>query len=212
MHGDTVTELTDDHMDTLRPIVANVAHALARKYNRFMEAADIAQELWLWCLTRPSKVTMYLDREEPGERRAGAKAVQKSLYRAGDRLCRKEKAARSGYRVSDEFFYSKALIEALLIAKYNDGKLMERGVDTNVRVSKSLAEGGDVQAMIVDLEIALDGLSDDTRDMLVEHVVRGVSTTDLAEQLGVSRQAVDQRMTRAMDKMVDSLGGPSPYA
>lgn len=213
MRGETdeIVFLDDADVSTIKPIIGAVAGALARKYGKFVELADVAQELWVWCFTKPARVTQFIDREDEGLRKAGFKGLQKSLYREGDRYCRKTKASKTGYRASDEFFYTKGLIEALLVARANDGKLLDRGVDTGVKTGKSLAEGGDVQAMIFDIEVALDDLDDETIVLLEQHVVEGIASADLAAERGVSRQAIDQRINRAFDKMIYRLGGESPW-
>ena len=211
MPGSKAVFFDDNDVKTIRPVVAAVGLALARKYGKFVELPDIAQELWVWCLSKPSRVIEFIDRDDEGLRRAGMKGLQKSLYREGDRYCRRTKASRTGYKQSDEFFYSKGLIEALLIARATNGKLLDRGVETGVRGDKSLAEGGDVQAMIFDINVAVADLDDDTALLLEQHVVEGVASADLAAARGVSRQAIDQRINRTFDKMIARLGGESPW-
>lgn len=208
MRGDGVFE--DDHMDLIRSVIGPTAHALGRKYHKFCEAQDIGQELWIWAIKHPKVVLSFIDREGE-ELKSGLKGLGKTFYREGDRYCRKEKAALSGYRVSDEYFYTKELIDSLIEADANDGKLLVQQVNDQVRRTKPASEGGEVMAMIADVKRALKTLEPTTEAMLQYHVVDKMSSQKIGEIFDISRQAVDQRLARAYEKMIESLGGRNPW-
>lgn len=203
-------DYTKDEMDLIRSVIGPSAHALGRKYHKFCEAQDIAQELWIWALKHPKVVLQFIDREGD-ELKSGLKGLGKTLYREGDRYCRKEKAALSGYRVSDEYFYSKALIDSLIEADANEGKMLVNQVNDQVRRTKPASEGGDVHAMIADVKRALKVLDPSTEAMLQYHVVDKMSSQQIGDIFEISRQAVDQRIARAYEKMIESLGGHNPW-
>lgn len=203
-------DYTKDEMDLIRSVIGPSAHALSRKYHKFCEAQDIAQELWIWALKHPKVVLQFIDREGD-ELKSGLKGLGKTFYREGDRYCRKEKAALSGYRVSDEYFYSKALIDSLIEADANEGKMLVNQVNDQVRRTKPASEGGDVHAMIADVKRALKALDPSTEAMLQYHVVDKMSSQQIGDIFDISRQAVDQRIARAYEKMIESLGGHSPW-
>lgn len=204
-------QFSKDEMDLIRSVIGPSAHALGRKYHKFCEARDIAQELWIWALKHPKIVLQFIDREGD-ELKSGLKGLGKSLYREGDRYCRREKASLSGYRVSDEYFYTKALIDSLIEADANDGKMVAQQVNDQIKRSKPASEGGDVMAMIADVKRALAKLDPSTEAMLQYHVVDKLSSQKIGEIFQISRQAVDQRIARAYEKMIESLGGHNPWS
>lgn len=203
--------LAEDVMADVKPVVGMCAHLLARDYYGYTSAADIAQELWVWVLKHPSKVMEWLDREDPADRGRGTKALQTSLLRAGAVFCRKEKAARAGYRPQDEYFYTRGLIAALVRARYNDGKMVVNVVDDMPRKAKLDSEGNDILALLSDLDTAMLVLSDEQKKLVVEVHGFEVPVLEIAERDGVTRQAVENRLNRAVDKMIKTLGGEYPY-
>lgn len=204
-------ELTEDDLPMLKPVVSSAAHGLARKYRQFAEASDIAQDLYEWMWKHQKTVLSFIDRQDEKELKQGLKGLQKTLYREGDKICRKIKANVTGYRVSDEFFYTKTLLENLIVARANSGKMDDHMVMDNVKRSKSMAEGGDLAAMLMDLEEAMEVLEPGALHLLERAVVDGESHADLAAEFDVSRQAIESRLGRIYDKLIDALGGDSPY-
>jgi RNA polymerase sigma factor (sigma-70 family) len=205
--------LTVDQMGVLTPIVASVSHRLARKYRAYLEACDIQQELWIWMMARDKRwrPLVECDPEDRDALRRETAFLDRNLYRRGDVICRAEKARVSGYRHSDEFFYSSGLIIALLQAEANGGKMVAEQTTDKVRRTRSLAEGNEMEAMLSDLRAALATLSPEQRSLLDQRFVEERTQQAVADDLGVSRQAAEQRINRIMDKLIDSLGGPSPY-
>lgn len=204
-------ELTEKDIPTVSPAVASVSHTLARKYRQFVEANDIAQDLYEWMWKHQKTVLSFIDRQDEKELRQGLKGLQKTLYREGDKMCRKIKANVTGYKLSDEFFYTKNLIETLLLARANDGQMTENSMSDQVKRSKPPNEGGDLTAMLLDLEEAMEVLEPGALYLLEQSVVDGVTHAELAKEHDVSRQAIDARLGRIYDKIIDSLGGHSPY-
>ena len=116
--------IDEELMSDVQTVISGASHALARDYRLYTPAQDIAQEMWVWCVKHPGKISDYLDREEKSDRLRGMKALNKTLMRLGVAYCRREKAAISGYHPSDEYFYTRSLIGALLEAIWNDSTLV----------------------------------------------------------------------------------------
>lgn len=177
-----------------------------------MEATDIGQNLWLWLLSKPRKrLHPVLNVEDQDKQKKEIDYFERNLYMAGDIMCRKEKAQVSGYRHTDEYFYSQSLIVALLEARENDGVMPTDSVSSKVRRTRSLAEGRELETMLADLDRALASLDPDQYEFLVNLYGKGMTSRDLAELNGVTRQAVEARASRLIEKMIDLLGGVSPY-
>lgn len=192
-------------------VITGCAHALARDYYGFTTAADISQELWVWVLKHRAKVNEWLDREEQDDRNRGAKALQKTLLRVGSVYCRREKAAQVGYLTQDEYFYTRSLVAALVQARFNDGKMVINVVDDTPRKAKLDSEGNDILALLSDVDRAMEVLSPDQLQLVTEVHGFDVPVQEIAERDGVTRQAVENRLNRAVDKMIKFLGGDYPY-
>lgn len=203
--------IDEELMSDVQAVISGASHALARDYRLYTPAQDIAQEMWVWCVKHPGKISDYLDREEKGDRLRGMKALNKTLMRLGVAYCRREKAALSGYHPSDEYFYTRSLIGALLEAIWNDSTLVVNVIDDMPKRKKLDSEGNDLLAMMCDVERAMSVLDGNQVDLLMQIHVDNISVIDLAERDGVTRQAVENRVNRALDKMITFLGGEYPY-
>lgn len=195
----------------VKALIGGISHSLAREFYGYTTAADVGQEMWVWVLKHDNKIIEWLDREEEIEWKRGMSALSKTLTRLGSRYCRKEKASTCGYRVQDEYFYSRQLLIALLVARENDGKLVANVVDDTPRKVKLDSEGNDTLAMLADLEVALNVLDDDQRELVIDVCGRDISTTAMALTHEVTRQAIENRVNRSLDRMIRELGGEYPY-
>ena len=90
-------------------LVANIAYEFSRKF-QMVEVNDIRQELWVWFLEHPNKVKTW----EALDGKQATKLIARSLRNTAKDYCQKEKAARVGYRVEDNYYYDRELIEMLL--------------------------------------------------------------------------------------------------
>lgn len=206
-----MVDMYDDVMEDARIVITSCAHSLARDYHGYVTAQDMAQEMWVWVLKHDRKVMEWLDREDKAERNKGAKALSKSLLRMGQIHCRREKAKVCGYLPQDEYFYSRPLVTALVEALVNDGKMQVNLVDDAPRKTKLDSEGNDILAMLADVSEALDVLEGNQKDLVLRICGYGDSAATVAEEEGVTRQAVENRLNRALDRMIKELGGEYPY-
>lgn len=188
----------------IRPTAARYAHRF-----RMVERDDIAQELRVWWLTHQKQIRRYV--EQGQERR-----ITKSLQRAAERYCRKVKSQVLGYRPEDEFFYNTGLIRELLPMVWNaDLITQDQHPDEGgkVRRSKPANEGNDLLAMVGDVARTLMVIDKDEYAAL--WMVYGPLKADyseLAKGLGITVAAAKMRVQRAVQSIVDMLGGESPYS
>ena len=207
-----MVDLTDDQMEDVAVAITGVAHALARDYRAYTTAQDIQQELWLWVFRHENKVVEYIDREDKDERQRGLRALHKTMTRLAHVYCRKEKAKSVGYMPSDEYFYTRSLVSALITALHNEGKMVVNQVsEGSPRRAKLDSEGNDILALLADVETALAVLEPVQQDLLHRVYGDGVDVTAIADENGITRQAVDGRVNRALDRMIKELGGEYPY-
>ena len=209
--------LTDAVADDAEDTVHIVARSLARKYRGYVDRDDIVQELRVWCYEHPHKLMEWLDRDEPPERRRGLSALSKTLFRRGERFCRRQKGALLGYDPKeDEYFYSAAQIRELLgdwLQGWTDHGQPEHPKSSN---KGDPAEGGNTLATFGDLADAWRCLSEDYRIVLFllygeVFDTRQQALKRAADRLGCSTRTVANRESAALRRMVDLLGGETPY-
>jgi DNA-directed RNA polymerase specialized sigma24 family protein len=202
----------DPVLDDAYVVVASSANTIARDFRGFVSADDLAQEMWIWVLKHRNKVEEWLVREDKIERAKGHKALFKTLLRHGHVYARKEKAKTSGYHPRDEYFYTKPLVISLIEAIYNEGVFQVNIVDDTPRKSKLDSEGNDLLAMLSDVQVAIASLEENQQALISSVYGYGISPSEIAEHEGVTRQAVDNRVNRALERIIKELGGEYPYS
>ena len=203
--------MTDEEHQEIKPVVAGAAHQLARRYSSFTTARDIEQDMWVWLLESSKRWRFVTESDEPKDKKQALGFLEKNLLRFGERQCREEKARVSGYRHTDEYFYTAGLITAVIEATHNNVSTLGEPSGEKIRRTRTLSEGGDVDAMKADVDIALSGLDKDDRYLLHSLYAEKRTVKEMAEELGVTRQAVERRSARLMDKLIVSLGGDNPW-
>lgn len=187
-------------------MVRQVANEFRKRYP-MVERDDIEQELWLWFAEHPNKMEEWSSYEE---QRDTDKLVARSLRNAALDYCTKEKAYKSGYDPSDNFFYNKQFIKMMIPAVLSDDWTKFNNVLSNIgRSTKALSESGDWMAFSADVMFAFEKLSD--REKALVHLFYGeqVDGAELQEQVdsNKSQKAVMMEANRAVNKMVKTLGG-----
>lgn len=191
------------------------ANGLVRKYRRFVELDDVQQELWLAVAKNSKSFIDFLDRD-PDDKdavRQGWAAAYKTLWRHGDRYCRKEKAAKTGYRPEDEAFYDRQRIGMLLEMRYNGTSYTNQYDDSRPKGKTKPGSGYMLETEYADVDVALKKLTGVEQAALMAHYVDGLSETDVANMLGGSwnRMKVARLLAKACKRMINHLGGESPY-
>jgi len=83
--------------------------------------------------------------------------------------------------------------------------------DVGGRRKKTLAsEGNNIIALVSDANSAFKKLSSRDQQILMWKFGNGLSSQEIADQLGVTRQRIDQLLRRGVRKMIESLGGANP--
>ena len=209
--------IIDAAYDTINSTIHGTCSKVHLRFRTYVERDDLMQECWEWCWRRKDKVREYLERDDDVDRKRGEWALRTALIRLATRYARKEKAAASGYELSDEYYYSIEQIKDLLAYYFaGDWSARLRVDDSDERYTKTLdpAEGNNVLAMMSDIDRAYAMLTDDERILLgllfkePTHTHRGIAKM-LGE--GVPHITVQRKEQRALDKMQHYLGGDSPW-
>ena len=200
--------------ETLEPVihkaVAVATSALARTHYHYMPREDIQSEIYAFAWKNRASFERYL-MEEEDEKRSWNHMVS-SLKRAGEREARRQRAIALGYDHQDEYFYDRDLITDLIFSVGNEGSQPMMADELEDRRSTTpMAERGNWFAMLTDVRRCLDGLDAKDRAILLMRFADELSAADVGRQFDISRQAVDDRVERSLTKMLDCLGGPSPW-
>ena len=192
--------------DKYENLVASIAYEYSRKYH-MVEANDIRQELWLWFLEHPNKVQVW----EKFEGKQSVRIIAKSLRNAAKDYCQKEKANAVGYRVEDNYYYDRALIEELLPAVLRGEKTAPALNDLGFTATKRVAsEGGNWFAMVADIQRGIARLTREQQSIIYLRFGDGADNKTFATELGISEDAARMRINRAMNNLLNYLGGNKP--
>jgi hypothetical protein len=188
-------------------LVSAIASEFARKY-KMVEASDLRQELWIWFLTHPNKVKHW---EDTLNHKQATKLVARSLRNASKDYCQKEKAATLGYRVEDNYYYDKELLEAILPAVLTGDRNAPSTDNLSFTNTKKVAsEGNNWFAMCADVEKALGKLVKEQYWIINLCYGLGMDSAAVSVEMDISQDAVRMRKNRALNNLLNILGGERP--
>ena len=194
-------------VDKYENLVAGIAYEFSRKY-QMVDASDVRQELWVWFLEHPNKVRVW----ESLDSKQSTKLIARSLRNTAKDFCQREKAKTSGYHVTDNHYYDKAVIEEILPAVLRGDTqgpvLLNLGFTKNKQVA---SEGGNWLAMKADVERGVDKLPLEQKSVIYLRFGDGCNSNDeLGKELGISEDAARMRVNRALNNLLNFLGGRKP--
>lgn len=188
-------------------VVASIAYEFSRKY-RMVDIDDLRQELWVWFLTHPNKVKVWHDIHD---KKQSTKLIARSLRNAAKDYCQKEKARSVGFRVEDNYYYDKNMLESLIPAVLTGNREAPAMNDLSVsNVKKVASEGNNWPAICSDIERAISKLNKEQRDIVILRYASGFELAVIASELSISQDAVRMRVNRALKNMLNFLGGNYP--
>ena len=187
-------------------MVSAIAYEFSRKFH-MCDTDDIRQELWVWFLEHPNKVSLW----EELDGKQSTKLIARSLRNAAKDYCQREKARSAGYKVDDNYYYDREVVELLLPAvlrkDLNAPAMTELGF---TKAKKVASEGGNWFAMMADIERALVRLTQEQLSIIYLRFGDGCDNASLATELGISEDASRMRVNRAVNNLLNFLGGSRP--
>lgn len=193
-------------VDRYENLVAGIAYEFSKKYH-MVDVGDVRQELWVWFLEHPNKVRLW----ESLDGKQSTKLIARSLRNAAKDFCQREKAKASGYHVSDNYYYEREVVELLLPAILRNDlqapTLKDLGFTNNKKVA---SEGGNWFAMMADVERAIERLTLEQRTVIYLRFGDGCDNKTFATELGISEDAARMRVNRAVNNLLNFLGGRKP--
>jgi DNA-directed RNA polymerase specialized sigma24 family protein len=189
-----------------------VIDAVASEYSKrfkMVELKDIKQSLYQWFFEHPNKLNEW---EKIGEKDA-KNLIYRSLRNHALDYCQEWKANTSGYETSDLYYYEAGLVEALLPSvlrgEITIGHKLDLGGVTGTRAP---AEGGNLMAMMIEIDYAYWKLSKDDRKILFLRHAETLEYKLIADILELgSEDTARMRQRRALNRLIRRLGGFKPY-
>jgi RNA polymerase sigma factor (sigma-70 family) len=209
-------------MTELHPVVydlvPSVAGTIYRRYKNYVERDDIKQECMAWAMTRNGYITEQLNEPNEERRKHNEQRIAYQMRRVAERYARKEKASKSGYQTTDEAYYESAGIGQLLpfvIASVIDGTVLEQVQqmvqDGQPKGKSSPAEGGNLLATLIDIKRAYLRLDVDEQKLLRLRHHESFTLQQIAQVMECAVSTADRRCNNAMRKLIEQLGGQSPW-
>ena len=199
-------------------IVFSVARTIFSRYRNFVEREDVVQECWSWYYSRAEHFNELLSEENTIQRVINEKRMAWQMKRHAERYARREKATRSGYKLTDEAFYDTVVIAQLLphvIASVVDNTVLEQAQnlinDGQPKKQSAPAEGGNLLATLIDIKKAYLKLDVMDKDILIKRYHENLTLQELATYLECATSTADRRCQNSLRRLQNNLGGESPY-
>ena len=211
--------MSDRAKEHLNDLINIASTTIYRRFIGYVEYKDLVQELNVYVLQRP-KLEDDLDESyqvSKDETKWVARKIMARFRRHIEKYSRKEKAVRVGYSTGDEFFYDTGTIASILpVALQFDVQgvtLIDKVDDGQPRKSPAPNEGGNLLAMAIDVKSAVELLDKDEQYIInLRYGASPMTLSDIGKELGLSDSTVDRRVQRILRKIIDHLGGPTPWA
>ena len=199
-------------------VAPSVAYTVWNRFKGYVDRDDLKQECIQWALTRTVYITEQLSVEDKNERKHNEQKLAWQMLRVAERYARKQKAARSGYQLSDEAFYETARLAQLLpyvIASVIDGTVLEQAQDMirdgQPKGSSSPSEGGNLLAMLIDIKRVYVKMNEEDKRVLLLRYHENLTLAQIGDILECHFTTADRRCTHALRELNQKLGGVSPY-
>lgn len=173
-----------------------------------VEFADCQQEAWLWVYENIDTVRKWADTDKRHDK------LKNKVFQAALAHIRAQMRNTTGATRQDFAIYSTGMVQDLLPVLFT-GTTFNTGEEINVEVKTRTApnEGGNGLVSLVDVKRGFEKLTQEQKYLLFLLYHRGDTSYDkVAKELGCSSMTVRRREQRALESIVDNLGGPRSEA
>lgn len=210
-------EITDELF--LNPLVSKsvreTVRSVAKQQRDYLPVEELRQEAWTWVFSNTSKIVNWLEADETPSGKNVRGLLSSSIRVHLHGMVQKERMRNDGTQAEDYYFYSKAVVEEFLpnifdeYAGASTASSAPRG--TFVTHSKQPSEGFEYQAMLADIRNGFNGLAETDRVILSDRYSHGgLDTSLMALASGVTERTMRYRLSRAINRLIRSLGGEKP--
>lgn len=186
----------------LTPAVERAAGIAKSNFPAHHDVSDVKQEIWAWIMENKSTVTRILSEEN------GLNVLTGYLVRAGQTHLKTEDAQIYGYAEEDMFYYSLDLIKSILevVFRHEDWVSFATALDAMPKGKPDPSHAGDNLASYSDVKSAVERLPEDQYNTIVWRYKYNYTFESIGAELGITRQAAQQRHESALKGMQRDLG------
>lgn len=191
----------------------DMVNTLATEYSRkyvMIERDDIAQELWVWFVGHPRKYKEWSELE----RKDMDKLIAKSLRNAALKFCEREKASKTGYDITDLYYYNVAVVEVFLpniIAESYEIPTKIKDLGDSVK-SSEISDGMNWLVLRSDIASAYYKLPEAKQNVLrLRFSVEQPDWATLAKDMSSTPDGARKKVERAINSLIKNLSGWKPY-
>lgn len=190
----------------VEPMLKKAARDAHAKYPSFHDVDDTVQHLWLWLYEKKLNTVENIVRD--AKRRDWIKPVYDLMLKEATSYLNKEDAAWHGYSEEDAFYYSRELIQEILevVFQHEDWQSFATVLDKMPRSKSDPATAGNNLASYVDVSAALKHLKEDQYNLIVWKYKYLYTYEAIGSELGITRQAAQQRHEVALGALQRTLG------
>lgn len=183
---------------------------VARCHRYLVGKDDLAQEIRLWLLTHPDRAESWMNKDELLEPLAVFRTI---AYRRCQDYVARERAAKTGGKQGDHYLYSMGLVEEALPMLWDSTARPVVEVSDEPKVRRVRSNGdSDWPAIMVDISLAYNTLGEMDQELL-EYRFKppGHQLSEVAHEYSISVSSASRRISKAIGRMADHLGGLSPW-
>ena len=180
-----------------------------RIHRNLVTADDVYQHLNLWAVEHWHKI------EEWESQDSLVYKLKRTFNNESQKFAAKERAHRSKSTPSDAFYYTHEILQELLKDVWNYEHWVE-SVAHNPEgefISKTSkpSEGMNREVMLSDVSFGLKKIPEQDRVLLERRFAEGGTDIDvLAVEYSISEEAIRKRVSRALTKLQERVGGEQP--
>lgn len=195
--------------------VNQTAKQVAKSQREYIAEDDLRQEAWIWVFAHTKKVNGWLDDDETASQKNARGLLSSSLRVHLHKMCQKERMRRDGTAEGDYYHYSRNVVEQLLPDAFDPdaGTTMVSAAPQGeyVRSSKQPSEGFEYHAMLSDIRAGLASLpANDKRILWDRFAFGGNDIGVMAASAQVEERTIRYRLSRAINRLIRSIGGETP--
>jgi DNA-directed RNA polymerase specialized sigma24 family protein len=198
----------EELLDQVFKVAKMASQRTARIHRNIVSSDDVYQHLNLWALEHWHKI------EEWENQESLVFKLRRTFNNEGQKFAAKERAYKSRSSTSDAFYYTHEVLQELLkdVWSYEYWVQSSSPVDTEfITRSTKPSEGNNRLALLSDVAESLKRLNETDRQLLRRRFDDGTTDFDvLAVEYGASEDAIRKRVSRAITKLQERLGGDAP--